>query len=197
MAKKNMRNEFEFMASVLDALGVEYEEADIKVRERWRGKVLEGWGVEYIPDDLKQFERWRGKCIEGLSKGGGGSSDFTIKTIVKNVTTGQIITSPNLIVAAQPLLNAYIVDGDEPYTFVLEGEGDISFCYQDYETSSFIDTVTLKTKDPLSFKSFVVMLGEDKLKIEAGSFNGTAIDVINGFNIENDGTLILMVKMIH
>lgn len=73
MAKKNMRNEFEFMASVLDALGVEYEEADIKVRERWRGKVLEGWGVEYIPDDVKQFERWRGKCIEGLSKGGSGS----------------------------------------------------------------------------------------------------------------------------
>lgn len=76
MAKKNMRNEFEFMASVLDALGVEYEEADIKVRERWRGKVLEGWGVSYIPDDVKQFERWRGKCIEGLSKGGGGSGGF-------------------------------------------------------------------------------------------------------------------------
>lgn len=75
MAKKNMRNEFEFMASVLDALGVEYEEADIKVRERWRGKVLEGWGVSYIPDDVKQFERWRGKCIEGLSKGGGGEFD--------------------------------------------------------------------------------------------------------------------------
>lgn len=72
--KKNMRNEFEFMASVLDALGVEYEEADIKVRERWRGKVLEGWGVEYIPDDVKQFERWRGKCIEGLSKSGSGNS---------------------------------------------------------------------------------------------------------------------------
>lgn len=86
MAKKNMRNEFEFMASVLDALGVEYEEADIKVRERWRGKVLEGWGVSYIPDDVKQFERWRGKCIEGLSKGGGGKSwelfyDGTVTTI--------------------------------------------------------------------------------------------------------------------
>lgn len=78
MAKKNMRNEFEFMASVLDALGVEYEEADIKVRERWRGKVLEGWGVSYIPDDVKQFERWRGKCIEGLSKGGGGNSWNTV-----------------------------------------------------------------------------------------------------------------------
>lgn len=73
---KNMRNEFEFMASVLDALGVEYEEADIKVRERWRGKVLDGWGVSYIPDDLKQFERWRKKCIEGLSKGGSGSGGF-------------------------------------------------------------------------------------------------------------------------
>lgn len=57
--KKNMRNEFEFMSAVLDALGVQYKEADVKVRERWRGKVLDGWGVSYIPDDLKQFERWR------------------------------------------------------------------------------------------------------------------------------------------
>lgn len=80
--KKNMRNEFEFMSAVLDALGVDYEEADIKVRERWRGKVLDGWGVSYIPDDLKQFERWRKKCIEGLSKnsgGGGGGDDCPMK----------------------------------------------------------------------------------------------------------------------
>lgn len=95
MAKKNMRNEFEFMASVLDALGVEYEEADIKVRERWRGKVLEGWGVEYIPDDVKQFERWRGKCIEGLSKGGSGEfdpSNYEILEFTKDPnTTGKYI----------------------------------------------------------------------------------------------------------
>lgn len=97
MAKKNMRNEFEFMASVLDALGVEYEEADIKVRERWRGKVLEGWGVSYIPDDVKQFERWRGKCIEGLSKGGSGEfdpSNYEILEFAKdpNFATGAYIS---------------------------------------------------------------------------------------------------------
>lgn len=80
---KSTRNEFEFMSMVLDALGVEYEEADIKVRERWRGKVLDGWGVDYVVDDLKQFARWRKKCLEGLAKnsggGGGGSSDCPMK----------------------------------------------------------------------------------------------------------------------
>lgn len=78
MAKKNMRNEFEFMSAVLDALGVEYEEADIKQRERWRSKVLDGWGVKYELDDLKQFERWRKKCLEGLAKGGGGGTNWTV-----------------------------------------------------------------------------------------------------------------------
>lgn len=81
---KSTRNEFEFMSMVLDALGVEYEEADIKVRERWRSKVLDGWGVDYVVDDLKQFARWRKKCLEGLAKnhgGGGGGSSNTKKTV--------------------------------------------------------------------------------------------------------------------
>ena len=77
---KSTRNEFEFMSMVLDALGVEYEEADIKQRERWRGKVLDGWGVDYVVDDLKQFARWRQKCLEGLAKSS-GSSDFSTATL--------------------------------------------------------------------------------------------------------------------
>lgn len=91
MAKKNMRNEFEFMSAVLDALGVEYEEADIKQREKWRSKVLDGWGVEYELDDLKQFERWRKKCLEGLGKNGGGGG-ITVKSL--SVTENGTYTAP-------------------------------------------------------------------------------------------------------
>ena len=87
--KKNMRNEFEFMSAVLDALGVQYKEADVKVRERWRSKVLDGWGVSYIPDDLKQFERWRKKCIEGLSKNSGGGGSQWINIYDNTVTTAE------------------------------------------------------------------------------------------------------------
>lgn len=104
MAKKNMRNEFEFMSAVLDALGVDYEEADIKVRERWRGKVLDGWGVSYIPDDVKQFERWRGKCIEGLSKGG-----MTWKLFYEGTVTTESIGSGN----PQAVIEGYYTDADK------------------------------------------------------------------------------------
>lgn len=98
---KSTRNEFEFMSMVLDALGVEYEEADIKQRERWRGKVLDGWGVDYVVDDLKQFARWRQKCLEGLAKnsGGGGDSDFTTAqvTIKNNTTDAKTVLCPNIL----------------------------------------------------------------------------------------------------
>lgn len=135
--------------------------------------------------------------VNGEDVGGGGSGDFTIKTIVKNITTEQIITSPDLYVEAQPAFNVDIVDGDDPHIFVMEGEGTVSLCYKDYETSSFIDTVTLKTNYPLKLQRFVAMLGEDELHIDSGEFNGTPVDPINGFYIENDGTLILLVEMIH
>lgn len=107
---KSTRNEFEFMSMVLDALGVEYEEADIKQRERWRGKVLDGWGVDYVVDDLKQFARWRKKCLEGLAKnsgGGGGSGDFSTATLtVKNNT----------------ISTAYLT---VPYILSLDGQGSV------------------------------------------------------------------------
>lgn len=106
MAKKNMRNEFEFMSAVLDALGVDYEEADIKVRERWRGKVLDGWGVSYIPDDVKQFERWRGKCIEGLSKGGGGE---TWRLFYEGTVTTEASGSGD----ARAIIEGYYTDADK------------------------------------------------------------------------------------
>lgn len=93
---KSTRNEFEFMSMVLDALGVEYEEADIKQRERWRGKVLDGWGVDYVVDDLKQFARWRKKCLEGLAKNSGGGGDFTTAqvTITNNSTDSTMVVCP-------------------------------------------------------------------------------------------------------
>lgn len=93
---KSTRNEFEFMSMVLDALGVEYDEADIKVRERWRSKVLDGWGVDYVVDDLKQFARWRKKCLEGLAKnhggGGGGGGDCPMKmaTVTIQASTNKV-----------------------------------------------------------------------------------------------------------
>lgn len=96
---KSTRNEFEFMSMVLDALGVEYEEADIKQRERWRGKVLDGWGVDYVVDDLKQFARWRKKCLEGLAKNSGGGGDFTTAqvTITNNSTDSTMVVCPNIV----------------------------------------------------------------------------------------------------
>lgn len=194
----NLRNNREYREAVLTALGMT-EDRDVENGVNFKSALLEALGVEHTRSDVVNFETYREKLVEGVENysGGGGSSDFTIKTIVKNITTGEIITSPDLNVEAQPSFYAYIVDGDEPYTFVLEDEGTISFCYQDYKTSSFIDTVTLKTIYPLHLQRFVVMLGEDELKIDSGLFNSTAIDAFNGFNIEDDGTLILLVKMLH
>ena len=160
MAKKNMRNEFEFMASVLDALGVEYEEADIKVRERWRGKVLEGWGVSYIPDDVKQFERWRGKCIEGLSKGGGG------KFTTAKVTIG--------------------FDGDNPYASVgfIDPQNTLGLVY--IQTSSSL-TYDVPLYDG---KAFIGLSGSNNGVVISGDATYvTGTDYGKGFIVTGDCSL--------
>lgn len=75
----NMRNKWEFYGSILEALGVDYTDAELKNNETLRAKLLEGLGVEHTYDDVNQYPLWREKLVEGVGNmsGGGGSSDFS------------------------------------------------------------------------------------------------------------------------
>lgn len=136
----NMRNKWEFYGSILEALGVDYTEAELKNNETLRAKLLEGLGVEHTYDDVNQYPLWREKLVEGvgnMSGGGGGSSDFITVTmsytsdpdgldIVVAKTTGlekvTVLSTPQefeLVGSASALIMPYgmydNVTGAEPY----------------------------------------------------------------------------------
>jgi len=82
----NMRNKWEFYGSILEALGVDYTDAELKNNETLRAKLLEGLGVEHTYDDVNQYPLWREKLVEGVGNmsGGGGSSDFSTAEVTVN-----------------------------------------------------------------------------------------------------------------
>lgn len=82
----NMRNKWEFYGSILEALGVDYTDAELKNNETLRAKLLEGLGVEHTYDDVNQYPLFREKLIEGVTNYSGGGE--TWNTVFEgNVTT--------------------------------------------------------------------------------------------------------------
>lgn len=78
-----IKNRYEYLSGILEALDVEHTEAEVHNNEVWRSKVLDGMGVEHTYDDINQTDLWRAKVIEGINAmaGGGGSSDFSTATM--------------------------------------------------------------------------------------------------------------------
>lgn len=87
-----MKNEFEYKAQLLSALinSMQDEEVSIsasmvKDTEAYRKGILEALGVEYTDDDVKHTSVFRSKVIEGVkAMSGGGGSIGSATVIVKN-----------------------------------------------------------------------------------------------------------------
>lgn len=77
-----IKNRYEYLSGILEALDVEHTEAEVHNNEVWRSKVLDGMGVEHTYDDINQTDLWREKVVEGIGNmSEGGSSDFTLASI--------------------------------------------------------------------------------------------------------------------
>lgn len=105
----NMRNKWEFYGSILEALGVDYTDAELKNNETLRAKLLEGLGVEHTYDDVNQYPLWREKLVEGVGNmsGGGGSSDFSTAEVTFVNSTRSFKQVGNII--------NIVDDAEEPY----------------------------------------------------------------------------------
>lgn len=104
-----IKNRYEYLSGILEALDVEHTEAEVHNNEVWRSKVLDGMGVEHTYDDINQTDLWRAKVVEGINAmaGGGGSSDFSTATItLQNVgeSTTRLSVSMGVCILQNPSL---------------------------------------------------------------------------------------------
>lgn len=148
----NMRNKWEFYGSILEALGVDYTDAELKNNETLRAKLLEGLGVEHTYDDVNQYPLWREKLVEGvgnMSGGGGGSWQTVFEGVV--TTVAQQIGEPTGKIEGLTEITADTIkvtfNGTE-YTCekVDDGYGDSKFTEYPFFIVSWKGSVLLLTK---------------------------------------------------
>lgn len=91
-----MKNEFEYKAELLSALinslqgeEVSFPASMVKDTEDYRKGILEALGMEYTDDDVKHTPVFRSKVIDGVKNmsGGGGGGDLSMAEVKINMST--------------------------------------------------------------------------------------------------------------
>lgn len=159
---KGSKNEYEFRAELLSALinSMQGEEVSIptsmvKDTEDYRKGILEALGMEYTDDDVKHTPVFRSKVIDGVKNmsGGGGGGDFSTAEVTIHTTYGSvgIANQTQLCVYSDfdGLYYIYDMNGDglmdgETYSVLLhQGETSVvlSAQIQDVTTSGNVTAV--------------------------------------------------------
>lgn len=140
-----MKNEFEYKAELLSALinSMQDEEVSIsasmvKDTEAYRKGILEALGVEYTDDDVKHTSVFRSKVIDGVKNmSGGGGDPETVNIRIKNNSSHPVIVSTmidyNGLTASRRISNnssetlrVVLLVPEMPFTFTTEDGGNIT-----------------------------------------------------------------------
>lgn len=149
-----IKNRYEYLSGILEALDVEHTEAEVHNNEVWRSKVLDGMGVEHTYDDINQTDLWRAKVVEGINAmagGGGSSGEFKIA----NITWENL---PETFEDYDPRSGCMLIktaDGFEDYNDI-HAFSEILLCWEDEWVCSPKAIVT--TKQPENVGDLAVWL---------------------------------------